>query len=89
MDHSIICTITFRANFRSEPHSITVILFAASLLPFCTRMSGLIYVASALVLGGIFPARAVKLYRRYSDRLAHATFRYAIVYLARCCSRRC
>jgi len=60
----------------------TVILFAVSLLPFCTRMSGLIYVVSALVLGSIFLAHAVNLYRRYSDRLAHATFRYSIVYLA-------
>ena len=44
-------------------------------------MSGLIYVANALVLGGIFLAHAVKLYCRYSNRLAHATFRYSIVYL--------
>jgi protoheme IX farnesyltransferase len=60
----------------------TVALFAVSLLPFCTRMSGLIYLAAALVLGGIFVAHAAKLYYRYSDRLAHATFRYSIVYLA-------
>jgi protoheme IX farnesyltransferase len=60
----------------------TVALFAVSLLPFCTRMSGLIYLAAALVLGGIFVAYAAKLYYRYSDRLAHATFRYSIVYLA-------
>ena len=60
----------------------TVNLFAVSLLPFCARMSGLIYVVSALVLGGIFLAHAVKLYVRYSDRLAHATFRYSIAYLA-------
>ena len=45
-------------------------------------MSGLIYLASAVVLGGIFVAYAVRLYSRYSDRLAHATFRYSIVYLA-------
>ena len=60
----------------------TVFLFAVSLLPFFTHMSGLIYLASALVLGGIFLAYAAKLYTRYSDRLAHATFRYSIVYLA-------
>jgi protoheme IX farnesyltransferase len=60
----------------------TAILFAVSLLPFCTRMSGLIYLASAIVLGGIFLAYATRLYHRYSDRLAHATFRYSIVYLA-------
>jgi protoheme IX farnesyltransferase len=60
----------------------TAILFTVSLLPFCTRMSGLIYLASAIVLGGIFLAYATRLYHRYSDRLAHATFRYSIVYLA-------
>jgi len=60
----------------------TVFLFAVSLLPFFTHMSGLIYLASTLVLGGIFLAYAAKLYTRYSDRLAHATFRYSIVYLA-------
>ena len=60
----------------------TLILFAVSLLPFYTRMSGLIYGASAVVLGGIFVAYAVRLNSRYSDRLAHATFRYSIVYLA-------
>jgi protoheme IX farnesyltransferase len=57
-------------------------LFAVSLLPFCTRMSGSIYLASALVLGGIFLAYAIGLYCRYSDRLAHATFRYSVMYLA-------
>src|SRR6266404_221434 len=60
----------------------TIILSATSLLPFWTCMSGLIYLASAIVLGGIFLAYAIRLYRRYSDRLAHATFRYSIVYLA-------
>jgi len=60
----------------------TLALFTVSLLPFCTRMSGLVYLASALVLGAIFVAYAVALYRSYGDRLAHATFRYSIVYLA-------
>jgi len=60
----------------------TAMLIAVSLLPVCTRMSGSIYLASAIVLGGIFLAYAIGLYRRYSDRLAHATFRYSIMYLA-------
>jgi heme o synthase len=60
----------------------TVILLAITVLPFCARMSGLIYLASALALGGIFVAYAARLYWRYSKRLAHATFRYSIVYLA-------
>ena len=44
-------------------------------------MSGWIYLASAIVLGGIFLRYAWTLYRRYSDSLARATFRYSIVYL--------
>jgi protoheme IX farnesyltransferase len=60
----------------------TLGLFAVSLLPFCTHMSGLIYLAAALALGGIFVAYAARLYSSYSDRLARATFRYSIVYLA-------
>jgi len=60
----------------------TVFLFAVTLLPFFTHMSGLVYLASALVLGSVFVAYAARLYYRYSDRLSHATFRYSIVYLA-------
>ena len=60
----------------------TMFLFAVSLLPFFTYMSGMVYLASALVLGGVFLAHAARLYYRYSDRLSHATFRYSIVYLA-------
>ena len=60
----------------------TAILFAVSLLPFAIRMSGLPYLAAAIVLGGVFLHRAVMLRRRYSDALARRTFRYSIVYLA-------
>ena len=60
----------------------TAALFAVSLLPFCAGMSGLPYLAAALALGGVFLAYAARLCQRYSDRLAHATFRYSIVYLA-------
>jgi len=60
----------------------TVALLAVSLLPFWTAMSGLLYLAAALALGGIFLTYSARLYRSYSDRLAYATFRYSIVYLA-------
>ncbi|MGE5172048.1 MAG: heme o synthase [Rudaea sp.] len=60
----------------------TVALTAVTLMPFALRMSGLPYLAAALVLGGIFIGHAVRLYRAYSDALARATFRYSIVYLA-------
>jgi protoheme IX farnesyltransferase len=60
----------------------TVALVAVTLLPFALRMSGWPYLVAALALGGWFIAYAVRLYRRYSDALARAMFRYSIVYLA-------
>jgi protoheme IX farnesyltransferase len=60
----------------------TLILFAVSLLPFSTRMSGVIYLVAAVALGGLFLWYAVRIYTNYSDRLAHQTFRYSIVYLS-------
>jgi protoheme IX farnesyltransferase len=59
----------------------TVILVAVSLLPYATRMSGLIYVAFAIALGAVFLYYAIRIYRDYSDRLAQTTFRYSILYL--------
>ena len=60
----------------------TLVLFAVSLLPFATRMSGLVYLSAALGLGAVFVWYAAKLYLRYSDQLAQRTFRYSIVYLS-------
>jgi protoheme IX farnesyltransferase len=60
----------------------TVVLLAVSLLPFAIRMSGFLYLAAALGLGGLFLLYAVQLYRDYSVELARATFKYSITYLA-------
>ncbi|WP_374351081.1 heme o synthase [Chitinimonas sp.] len=60
----------------------TVILTAVTLLPVATRMSGLIYLASALLLDAVFLVYAWRIWRRYSDALARATFRYSILYLS-------
>ena len=60
----------------------TVILFAVTLLPFSTRMSGLIYLAAAAGLGGLFLIYAVRICLAYSDELAKRTFRYSILYLS-------
>ena len=60
----------------------TVILTAVTLLPFATRMSGLIYLACALILDGVFIYFAIKIYYRYSDALAKRTFAYSILYLS-------
>src|SRR5471032_1387788 len=40
----------------------TLIMFAASLLPFVVRMNGWLYLGAALVLGGVFIGYAVRIY---------------------------
>jgi protoheme IX farnesyltransferase len=59
----------------------TIVLFAATLLPFIHGMSGWIYLGSAIVLGLWFIAYALRLWWRYSDELARKTFRFSIVHL--------
>lgn len=59
----------------------TWILFAVTLLPFASRMSGWIYLAVAVALGAGFLRHAWRLYVDYSDALARKTFRYSIMYL--------
>ena len=60
----------------------TLLLVAATLLPFAVGMSGWIYLASVLVLNGYFLYFAIKLYRDYSDALARRTFSFSILYLS-------
>lgn len=59
----------------------TVLLVICTGLPYLTGMSGLIYLASAAVLGAVFLLHAIKL--RYSDdpSLPMKTFGYSITYL--------
>ena len=58
------------------------VLFAATLLPFIVRMSGLFYLASAIVLSGMFVMYSWRLYKEYSDELSRKLFRFSILYLA-------
>lgn len=60
----------------------TLVLFAATLLPFIQGMSGGIYLAAALVLGVWFIALAWQLWRDYSDALARRTFRFSLWHLS-------
>ncbi len=60
----------------------TLILLAASILPYVYQMSGYLYLANALILGGIFLWYSLKLYYNYSDQLAKKTFKYSIIYLS-------
>ena len=59
----------------------TVLLFVFGLLPYLVGMSGLLYLAGAVVLGGRFLWWAYRMYRRRDDSLAMPTFGYSIVYL--------
>ena len=59
----------------------TLVLFAATLLPYIAGMSGLIYLVSAVVLGAIFIVYAWQLWREYSEALARKTFRFSIWHL--------
>ncbi len=60
----------------------TLILFAASLLPYAVRMSGWIYLAGAAALGAVYIGYALRVQFAYSDRVARKAFRYSIFYLA-------
>ena len=60
----------------------TLVMSAASLLPFIYGMSGIGYLVTALILDYIFIRYAVHLYQHYSDKLARRTFKYSIIYLA-------
>ena len=60
----------------------TIALCATTMLPYAVRMSGLVYLASAIVLGAIFLGYAWRIYRNYSDQLARKTFTYSIIYLS-------
>lgn len=60
----------------------TVLLGAVTVLPYIIRMSGLVYLAAAILLAAGFTRHAWKLYRAYSDKQARATFNYSLFYLA-------
>jgi protoheme IX farnesyltransferase len=75
--------VTHGAEFtRLQVFLYTLVLFAATLLPFISGMSGAIYLACAVLLGVGFTGLAWQLWRRYSDALARKTFRFSILHLS-------
>ncbi len=60
----------------------TWVLFAATLLPFLTGMSGWFYLVSAVALGLGFCGYAFRLWRSYSEMLARRTFWFSIWHLS-------
>ncbi len=59
----------------------TLIMIAVSMLPFVMGMSGLLYLLSAIALGGGFLYWAVVLVRGTNPKAPLKTFRYSITYL--------
>jgi protoheme IX farnesyltransferase len=59
----------------------TILLVLATLLPYLTGMSGLLYLGAALVLGGGFLYYAVRLLDPPDERFAMKVFGYSVVYL--------
>jgi len=60
----------------------TILLSAITIMPYATRLSGLFYLAGAIVLNAVFLLHAWRLYREYSDERARKTFIYSIQYLS-------
>jgi len=59
----------------------TILLVVVSVLPYLIGMSGLLYLAGALIFGGIFLVYAFALRFSRDPSLPMRTFRYSIVYL--------
>ncbi len=60
----------------------TFVLFAACLMPFIYRMSGWLYLISAVILSLGFCGYAWALWRNYSDELSRKTFRFSLIHLS-------
>jgi len=60
----------------------TILLLLVTLLPYLTGMCGLLYLATALVLGGIFLYYAWAMKFRPTDELPMRTFSFSITYLS-------
>jgi len=60
----------------------SLLLYAVTQLPFCAGGFDGIYLASSVVLGGVFIAGAVRLYRRADRRSALWLYLYSLAYLA-------
>ncbi len=60
----------------------SIALAATTLLPFAVRMSGLIYLAAAVVLNAVFLWHGWQVYKHYSDLVARKAFKWSIIYLS-------
>ena len=60
----------------------SIALAATTVLPYAVRMSGLIYLASAVVLNAVFLWHGWQVYKHYSDQVARKAFTWSIIYLS-------
>jgi heme o synthase len=60
----------------------SVALAACSLLPYAVGMSGLVYLAAAVVLNAVFLRYGWLVHKHYSDQIARKAFAWSIVYLS-------
>ncbi len=61
----------------------TILLVVITVIPYLTGMSGLIYLATALMLGAVFLNYAIRMMRDTDDlELPMRTFKFSITYLA-------
>lgn len=60
----------------------TIALAAVTMMPFATRMTGLIYLVGVIPLNAIFLLYTYRLWRSYSDQLSRKIFAYSIQYLS-------
>ncbi|MCM8593950.1 MAG: heme o synthase [Candidatus Accumulibacter sp.] len=74
--------VTHGAEYtRLQVFLYTVGLTLVTLVPWVIGMSGLPYLAAAVVLDAIFLGHAWIVWRHYSDQAARRTFRWSIIYL--------
>ena len=60
----------------------TILLLVVTIMPYLIGMSGLLYLAAALVLGAWFLYYAIRMYREpEADELPMQTFKFSISYL--------
>ena len=59
-----------------------IALAATTLLPFAVRMSGLIYLAAAVILNFFFLRHSWRVHKHYTDQVARKAFTYSIIYLS-------
>ena len=57
-------------------------LAATTMLPFAVKMSGLVYLVSAIGLNAVFLYYGWQIYRHYTDLIARKAFTWSIIYLS-------